>query len=703
MIINIDVIGQALRYKGSTKTLVGYTQEFIYFKFYLSDEWKNLTTFAQFTQNGASYNVYLDNNNQVMLPTEIEEGFCEIALQGNNGNVIAKTEILVLKITKNTINSDAKSTEITLSLYDQLVNRFDNAIGTVTTDTEIVDIRLGVDGVKYSTAGNAVREQIKNVNSEITNTTLSPFEVSASPTWEQGTILDNGLLANDTKMCRTKLMLAHTDEYIEYNGKKADSNNVPILARAVLFDKARIFIKRVNLLGTNGVVTPYTIEDNVGYIAYIIGHTTSQNVDFSPSEAQEAFSTYNKSKLAKTLDTKMAVVANFAELLTSTADVVTVLRNDSPFGDGSICVYEKRTETIGGYQRADGSYVFARPSNGARNTKPKYALLDILNDWLGRENIIHSYKSSLFNTDFDGVDASGNFSMDCSSFVQTILQGISYNNSRFALGKDANNIYGEYVGSNNLPDSQFSPTRKHALLSYELAEYYAERGLLYNVPNDIEKAKHMLQFGDVIFGSDYEEPYVNPNRYYGITHCVLVVGISTDDDYIIIAESSNYEGTSASEDTPNHIRRAKLSTWLSNNYFRVFARPNYDYIDDVINDNIRFIPCLSIVQATGRIGTNVNNSATPNYYKVSSNSRLTYTGKVTDDQGKAYFSRVYEYDKNYNYIGTQAILSGSQAQTVALNANTRYVRFTFNYSSSVGKKMTLAHTYDFDFKENINI
>ena len=48
--------------------------------------------------------------------------------------------------------------------------RIDNIISAVATDTEVTDIRLGANGVSYTTAGEAVRSQIADINNTIDET-----------------------------------------------------------------------------------------------------------------------------------------------------------------------------------------------------------------------------------------------------------------------------------------------------------------------------------------------------------------------------------------------------------------------------------------------------------------------------------------------------------------------------------------------------
>jgi hypothetical protein len=129
MDVFITVDKQKMRCNNNVRSFVAGTQDFIRFNFILPDEWEDLTIYAQFTQkDGNPYNVYLDSNDCACLPPEIIEGICYLTLKGTRNNTIAITEPLQLTITKNLINNDASVTGITLTLYEQLVNKVDSLL-----------------------------------------------------------------------------------------------------------------------------------------------------------------------------------------------------------------------------------------------------------------------------------------------------------------------------------------------------------------------------------------------------------------------------------------------------------------------------------------------------------------------------------------------------------------------------------------------
>lgn len=123
MDILVNVANQKLKIATNLKSLVAGTQEFVRFTFNLTGDWDDLMTFAQFQQNGVAYNAYLDENNSAYLPSEIGVGTCTLMLYGSNDKTIATTNYLTLSIDENILVSDANSTEISESLYNQLVTK----------------------------------------------------------------------------------------------------------------------------------------------------------------------------------------------------------------------------------------------------------------------------------------------------------------------------------------------------------------------------------------------------------------------------------------------------------------------------------------------------------------------------------------------------------------------------------------------------
>lgn len=130
MDILVNVAQQKLRIAANLRKVVAGSQEFVRFIFNFDEEWDGLLIFAQFIQADDAYNVYLDNENSCYLPPEIVPGECKLTLYGTGGNTIATTGYYSLDIEKNVLVRDGKSTEITLPLYEQLVEKMKLLVGT---------------------------------------------------------------------------------------------------------------------------------------------------------------------------------------------------------------------------------------------------------------------------------------------------------------------------------------------------------------------------------------------------------------------------------------------------------------------------------------------------------------------------------------------------------------------------------------------
>lgn len=164
MEMSIKVAGQRMQIERHWNKFTEGTQKFVKFNFNLSSDWSGLTTFAQFVQGeDTAVSVYLDENDSVYLPPEIVEGKCFLVLSGTNGtDVIATSEAIELTIDDSHLVSNAQGTEITQSLYMQLVDRFKDIVTNqselitqsiedwldenVNTTTPIVDKTLAIEG-----------------------------------------------------------------------------------------------------------------------------------------------------------------------------------------------------------------------------------------------------------------------------------------------------------------------------------------------------------------------------------------------------------------------------------------------------------------------------------------------------------------------------------------------------------------------------
>ena len=156
MNILVNVVNQRLKIATNQLEYVSGTQRFVKFTFnFLDSSWGDLTTLAQFTQGDQSYNSYLDEDNSVYLPAEIKAGKCTLMIYGTGGTVIGPSNSIELTINESGFVSDASSTEITQTLYQQLVDR-------VTEYTIEVNKKVN----KPTTSPNGVAGQMLRTNGD---------------------------------------------------------------------------------------------------------------------------------------------------------------------------------------------------------------------------------------------------------------------------------------------------------------------------------------------------------------------------------------------------------------------------------------------------------------------------------------------------------------------------------------------------------
>ena len=136
MDVNINVAGQKLKIASNLRNYVDGSQKFIRFVFNFSDSntWDGMIITAQFQQNDNAYDVILDTNNAVYLPTEIVEGKCKLLLYGSKTEVKATTTYLELDIDHNRIVKNASSAALTQTDYEKLVSDVSKKILTEKED-----------------------------------------------------------------------------------------------------------------------------------------------------------------------------------------------------------------------------------------------------------------------------------------------------------------------------------------------------------------------------------------------------------------------------------------------------------------------------------------------------------------------------------------------------------------------------------------
>ena len=173
MDININVVNQKLHITTSLKSLVAGTQNFIRFVFNLASDWDDLVPFAQFTQNGHSYNVYLDSEHSCYLPPEITAGTFTLMLYGSAGQVRGTTNVITITVDENALVVNAESTEITQSLYDQLCEMVDAVLDVGNNEEYIELIQTEVSNILADYLANGYIAGLSLGDGSVTRAKLS--------------------------------------------------------------------------------------------------------------------------------------------------------------------------------------------------------------------------------------------------------------------------------------------------------------------------------------------------------------------------------------------------------------------------------------------------------------------------------------------------------------------------------------------------
>lgn len=150
------------------------------------------------------------------------------------------------------------------------------------------------------------------------------------------------------------------------------------------------------------------------------------------------------------------------------------------------------------------------------------AVTNLINTGLtytGVDDFVYGNSHTLFN---DAAKINGKWQIDCSSFVQACLEGVSFGNSKY--------VNGENIRQDSpflFPDEAKSPTDGR-MLANDLAKYALEMGWAYEPLEDYSN----VRVGDVIFWHNSPQP----NFWRGIGHVQIVINTSRK-GYITVLHS----------------------------------------------------------------------------------------------------------------------------------------------------------------------
>lgn len=169
--------------------------------------------------------------------------------------------------------------------------------GSTTGDAELIDIRVGADGVTYDNAGNAVRTQFTNINEilsdyleELPNHNLLENENAITAGW----LSASGGTGSSTTQGYTDYIPVTPGQVIRYYAKESGAFKQRSFRMICAYNASKSVLSSK---GTNSDTSKWTVPEGVAYIRptiYWKGSTTTTQVmitaDFLPTEYEPYYS-----------------------------------------------------------------------------------------------------------------------------------------------------------------------------------------------------------------------------------------------------------------------------------------------------------------------------------------------------------------------------------------------------------------------------
>lgn len=358
MDILVNVANQKLKIATNLKSLVAGTQEFIRFVFNLTGDWDDLMAFAQFRQDGKAYNAYLDDDNSAFLPPEIGTGTCTLMLYGSNDKTIATTNYLTLTIDENILVSDANSTEISESLYTQLVTKVNsletwneqNAADLIETDknlqiqinkkAEQTALDAEITRAKKAEQANANAIALKASQADVDDLTLKVSQLENNEVI--ASLIEDAVVAEmeEYLAAGTLANLTIADSSITRQKVDADFNDT---------------LTKADTAMQPSVYDPQDLKVDIYSYAQARADTVQRNLDVVKDEIRDAYvltDTKTCTSLGEALRTSMALSRSYAQALLADYKAFTIeIVDELPVAGDPMIFYLVPNDSNTGYDK----------------------------------------------------------------------------------------------------------------------------------------------------------------------------------------------------------------------------------------------------------------------------------------------------------------------------------------------------------------
>ena len=150
-------------------------------------------------------------------------------------------------------------------------------------------------------------------------------------------------------------------------------------------------------------------------------------------------------------------------------------------------------------------------------------LLNMATSYLQNNNsLIYGNFHGAFNTNCTNE-------IDCSTFTELCLKGVSYENSRYSLGSNYDNILGSgYYFADEIIDPNVD--RPFGMLANGICQFADEHGFGYEI-DDIDE----IRVGDILFVSNSPVP----EYYKSVGHCGIIININKYNRSLLVISANN--------------------------------------------------------------------------------------------------------------------------------------------------------------------
>lgn len=208
---------------GIRQTLSSGSKEVDEIKLEVDETWKGFGKIAVFcVGKKCQYTVVDEVTQTAKIPAEVlrNEAVITIGIVGFKDEAVMTSTLVAYQVEKGsvvTIEDPEPSiyAEI-LSRYADLATRFNNIIanaGDLTNNTELIDARVGADGVVYDTLGEAIRGQVGSLSEDIPHEILSRF-------------YNNGFTVKDRQLFDCYNYIKYYNKYKKADGSIISNKNI---------------------------------------------------------------------------------------------------------------------------------------------------------------------------------------------------------------------------------------------------------------------------------------------------------------------------------------------------------------------------------------------------------------------------------------------------------------------------------------------